>query len=1157
MTDRAVHLEEIQIHRVLGIHHGDGFTVSGLSSGVNLIHGPNGAGKSTTARVIQELLWPGRTGIERPTVAGQFQDGDAKWRINIDAGYVEASCNGTTGTVPAFGPPENRHRYHLTLPELIIADNASFAKAIADASQGGYDLEAAADSLGFTDRPSSPRSLAANFKVRRDNADATRRRHREIEQAGAQLRELREQRLLAIAAAQNIALLTKAGEYQAAKKSSEEIQSRLNAIPKGVIALRGDERDDLNDLAKQHEQLERDLAGEQQNIRLAEKDLATANLSGGGLAPALVARLRSDQRRLRDVESDLRQQHEQLAKAEATAQEARERLGDRMTDEQLAACRTVEVGDATSFATKANRLRAQNETLQARLRSHDREEPESVRGLEAQQLRDGIVALSHWLASSPLMKSHESRTQWPLIIAASLILLLACVLAILNHWAWMLIALLAASAVLVWDWWLRRMLAGTNAADARAVHRNNYQSLTLPSPVAWDIPAVADLVSRLTHLESVRAHEDERLLRLGDARSEANTIEEQLSLLEQERVGLQDQLGLSIAVSDEWLPLLIDNIAKWQSSSDEVASTKRVLTLLEEQQQTLVTGIATALGPLGYPQADAAETVGQFIDDLADRQLRHRSAVDKRTAARQRIDESITPSLEAVAGRRQQIFQRLEIDEVEEATVDQWLGERSSYLDLKQQLAGANTICKDRREALTEHEHLLELDASEIELQKGVQQEIASKHEQLIERITNIETDIARAKSGYDLSEALEGVSAAAGNLAESRDQCGRAVVGALLRSWVRTIALERSRPDVFERANYLLVRFTRGTLQLELDDHASPPMFLARGGSGPSRPVNQLSVGEHIQLLMAVRMAFLEQDEQSRLPLILDEALGTTDDGRAGVVIDTVLEIARQGRQIFYFTAQHDEVGKWIARLNDGGVAYKVFDLAETRHLCRAAIAPLRIVPVDAARPPTPDSVSHEAYGRVLGVPGVNPGLDNLDGLHLWHLIDDVHLLHELLVQRIATWGQLRTLLDHGGAALINSVDGRFDRVRAAARAIKGACDAWRVGRGTPVDREALLEAGCVSEKFIDELAELARENSGDAKKLMDALESGHVKHWRADNTERLREYLGEHGYLSNEMPLSADAIRIRTLAAVADDLRSGRIDNTVVERIIGSLPE
>jgi hypothetical protein len=63
-------------------------------------------------------------------------------------------------TLPELGPPENRHRYHLALHELIGADNVDFAKAIADASQGGYDLESAAAALGFSPRPPAPRGQA-------------------------------------------------------------------------------------------------------------------------------------------------------------------------------------------------------------------------------------------------------------------------------------------------------------------------------------------------------------------------------------------------------------------------------------------------------------------------------------------------------------------------------------------------------------------------------------------------------------------------------------------------------------------------------------------------------------------------------------------------------------------------------------------------------------------------------------------------------------------------------------------------------------------------------------------------------------------------------------------------------------------------------------
>ena len=428
--------------------------------------------------------------------------------------------------------------------------------------------------------------------------------------------------------------------------------------------------------------------------------------------------------------------------------------------------------------------------------------------------------------------------------------------------------------------------------------------------------------------------------------------------------------------------------------------------------------------------------------------------------------------------------------------------------------------------------------------------------DELSEQIAGIESDIKRAKDGHELSVALEDLDQAELALSDARDRCGAAVAGALLTKWVRTVAIERSRPQVFRRASDLLVRFTRGTLTLELDDHPKQPTFLARQGSGPARQVQELSVGERVQLLMAVRMAFLEQDEPARLPILMDEILGTSDDGRAGVIIDTVLEIAREGRQVFYFTAQHDEVGKWVARLQDSGIAYDVIDLAQVRHQSLPTIEPLEIAAPDSPAPIAPDDMSHEEYGRALGVPTIDPTADDLGSLHLWHVLDDVDLLHQLLCRRIVFWSQLRALLRHGGVGLVDTSGAQYERASVAARAVDTACRAWRIGRGRPVDREVLLDADCVSDKFVDVLAALAQENDGDAATLLQKLEAGGVRYWRSDKTDQLREFLRERGYLSDDGQLSPDDIRVRVMASVADEIRDGLITQSYVDRLIQVLP-
>jgi len=1140
MTDRAVHFEAIEIHRVRGIGQGEGFELSDLSPGVNLIHGPNGSGKSTTALVIQELLWSGRTGLQRPTVAGRIRDGESEYRVSIDAGHVETTYAGEA--VPELGPPETRHRYRLALHELIGDDDSDSAKAIADASQGGYDLEAAAATLGFTERPSSSRKQSNRYKEVQQAAAEARRLQSDIRQDDDELDDIRKQRDRATAAGREIGMLEKAGDYHQATERCRQAALRLDALPEGVAKLRGDERKELDQLAKRREQLEDDLAGEREGIEDSKRVLIELSLPDDGIDKEGLARLRAGQRRLGGVETEVRQQRQQLSVAEAEQQKARYRVGRHLTDGQLSSIERVEIGELSAFARRSDRVRSRQQVIEEHRRRLDREEPEEVRGLEEQQIQEGIATLGRWLASPVPARG----LWWPIAVAAALTTGLGITLALVHHRAWALVAL-AAVGVVLWERWLRR---------SHAVHRQSYEATGLQPPEAWEVPAVSELMHRLVQLAGVRAHEDELRRRRGDVQLDAEAVEQKRAELDQQRREIEDRLGLDVEVEDEWLPLLVGNIGSWQRSSAEAAGAKQVLLDLEQEQQALLRQINTALGPFGYGEIDSADVAAQSIEDLADRLSRQRIAITGRTDAERRIEQTIEPGLQDIARQRQDVLDRLGLDESDESTINDWLAELTSYVELNKELADAETIREDRRQALAGNEDLLKLDPIEVQQQIDEQQRIAAERDALSEQIARTESAVDKAKAGHELSDALLERDTAAAALAEARDRSDGAATGALLTKWVRANAIERSRPQVLRRANDLVVRFTGGTLRLELDHNASPPGFRARRGSELPRPVDQLSVGERVQLLIAVRVAFLEQDEPTRLPLLLDEALGTSDDHRARLIIDSVIEIAREGRQVFYFTAQHDEAGKWVTRLAESGVPYKKIDLAQIRRLGAAAAAPLQIAAVEVPRPPAPDGRNHLEYGRILGVPNVDPAVESLDGLHIWHLLEDVELLHQLLCRRVTTWGQLRTLLEHGGAGIVEVADTRFERAATAAKAVAAACRAWRIGRGKRVDRRALQDSDCVSDSFVDELTALAEREEGDARAIVETLESGEVSRWRTKNTEILRQFFEEDGFLSADDPLQPDEIRIRVVAAVADELREGRFETRLVDRIVASLP-
>src|SRR5690606_7336875 len=198
----------------------------------------------------------------------------------------------------------------------------------------------------------------------------------------------------------------------------------------------------------------------------------------------------------------------------------------------------------------------------------------------------------------------------------------------------------------------------------------------------------------------------------------------------------------------------------------------------------------------------------------------------------------------------------------------------------------------------------------------------------------------------------------------------------------------------------------------------------------------------------------------------VLDEVLGNSDEERARAVMEAALELAGQGRQIFYFTAQADEVARWRQVMGNGAASVEVheIDLAAVRGMERRIdIPPLQ--PSTRRGPPAPTGADHAEYGRILGVPRIDRASEEVAGVHLWYLVEDAERLHGLLRLGPERWGSLEALTRDGGRLLVD--EQLMDRLRIRVRAAEAFLDAARVGVGRPVDRAVLEDSGAVTATF------------------------------------------------------------------------------------------
>lgn len=1154
MERQAVRFERIEVTRVEGIPRGAGFDLVDLSPGINIIHGPNGAGKSTTARAIHELLWPGRTGqFDRPTLAASLRVGDRRWRVELEAGHPTWQREGKPAPAPEIGPPEKRHRYQLALHQLVQQDDQAFARKVAEETLGGYDLDAAATALGFRDPPSRARARR-ELDRRRTLVHQARREQRAIEAESRRLDDLRQQVSRAREAAAQLEMLRKAGGYQAACERCAAIQAELDNLPAGLSALQGDEGEHAAQMRARIEKLDQQAREKRLQIENADEEIASSALPAEGADRDALHRLHALCEQLEGLQRTSDALQQTIADRQARARATRTRLAGDGVEPVGPDDRDIDPGtarDLTELARQAARHRSAALVLEEKrnwLRPAAAESGEP--GHATPILRDGIRILAQWMAS-PASRPRSGR--WLAGLSSGLAMVLSALLAWWVHPAWLAAAAVAAGLG-AWSW---ARGGRDDPAGGRQAARHAYRATGLAEPPRWETQAVGDKLLALARQLAEATLEEKRADLRATLDGEQKRVAEHGRQIEQRRVGLQERLGLSIELSDEWLAVLADNLVAWQRCVDERAGARAELERAEQRTGQLLEDLNRQLQSYGHRTVESAEQARRVVADLDHRVQRWSVAQRDRKAAEQELRARIEPERDQLRREYAGMFEAIGLEAGDERTLQNRLDLLPRHRQLQLELVRTQAVRDAEASALTGHADLLALAPDEIERRIQQHESLAAQAGELSAEVGRIEQRVEQAGQGHHLTAALQAEQEAHDELEGLCASDCAAAAGALLIEHLRRESANRTRPAVFRRAGELFGRITRGRLRLEIEDGPSPAFSAYDQVHDEHRRLGELSTGERLQLLLSVRMGFAEQDEDGVcLPLLMDETLGTCDDQRAAAVMDAVVELARAGRQVFYFTAQPDEVGKWKSRLEKSDPPHRVIDLVRVRALDEAEAVPLEIVPVAREELPQPQGLSHEEYGQRLGVAGLAVANGGMGRVHLWHLVDDTTRLARLLELGISRWGQLRGLAEQGGLELVPDGPGLLDQAQAAARAVEAALGAWRVGRGRPVDRAALEDSEQVSERFMDEVADLARRLEGDAAALVEALESGEVPHWRTRNTASLRAYLEEQGYFDDRARLDRDQIRQEVLIAVAAEVGSGLLAPDWLDRMLGRLP-
>jgi DNA repair exonuclease SbcCD ATPase subunit len=1178
-----VRLLELRIDALPGVE--EPFTLSAFAPGVNLLLGPNASGKSRVAHALRCLVDPEASRGAPIHVRGRFEQDGTRWTAERVGDRCTWREDGVVVEAPPLPDPNVLDAWFLRLEDLTEAggSDAEIARSLATELAGGVDLPGVRDRLVTV----GPQRFAPLRRALDDAREARRRAERDASQLAHEHERLheREERLdRALARAARRPALDAALAALDAQERRRAVAVRLATFPAGMGRLHAGASADAERWVRDVERATRVLAEARAEVRLAERALA-----GSGLPP---------DRPGPDDLDELRVRAQELAQADTAVDEARQRSAETAA---FARSLAASAGDAPGTAGTAADLDAlppppdfatldQLDVLQEALDDAERVLADAERTLDAQRPEDDPRALEHeaararddartlagWLAA-PSARRRRVALLRPVAWSSAAI---AALLAVVRSGglpplageglAWATTAGVLLVVALVCEAW-------TRPGRARPAHQAALEGREAPE--AWTEPqverALQDRLRAVGQLErrrdaAVRAEAGraEALARRTQAQQRCEQARGALHArarsagLDPERTGRgalerarQARRSRDAAATHAQAAAGLAEALRWQERARARADAARA-------------AVASSV-PDGAPSTGAsARELARWADTLERRVRRRDHALQQAEVAQRsveqaqaRLDDALRTRDEGLAALLAEPPEAVASDpEAMQRRLHDRLEMREAWSEARRELDRLEDRIDGARDAFADDPEIAGWVAAGDRLALASAREASAR---AASEVDDHREELARHDERVRAARRSRQLDAARRTERRARDALERAYDDALsseAHAWAldrieATFRAER-RPARLAAAAAWFARFTHHAYALDLSPaQPEPALEIVERATGTVLSPAQASSGTRAQALLALRIAHAAAAESDgiRLPFVLDEALTTSDADRFAAVAEALADIAReQDRQILYLSARRDDAALWtrLAADTQGRVpAPTVLDLPALRGAERRWDPHAVRSDGPTPTPPLPSAGQDPAaYAAILGVPAVDPW--RLAATHPFHLLRDrLDLVHRLARLHVEDLGSLEAVLADAALRepLLGPDAGLLD-VRA--RAAHAWAEAWRTGRGRPVDLTVLADSGAVSDTFLERVAALANELGGDGDALIAALEARRVANFRTEARRDLAAYLGEHGYRSDDEP-SSPAARARACeAALAQDAATGAVDGATLAR-------
>jgi DNA repair protein SbcC/Rad50 len=1110
-----VKLRQLEILTLPGIE--PRFAVRDIAPGVNLVTGPNGVGKSSLARALRYIAVIAADDPKDIALAAVFENGGL-WTVRRTGSHAVWERDGVPVEPPSLPDGDVISCCWLSMDNLLAA-NAGDERLVTQLRRslaGGFDLRALRGGP-FEPRPRAGQAEAQRYAAAVAQRNSVASQYQALQRAEAELPRLAQAIAGARAAADLARRLDQSLVLLDVLRERQEIEAGLASFPMGMRRLRGDELDRLDGLERKRQELATTLEAARRQQQDAQAKLAQSGLGAArpenSLLEAQEERIALLYRR-RDQLADRRNE---LSQAQAEEDGARAMLGGGQNAPQWS---PEAIARAEHFAAGLQAKQRTRDELAARMHDAGEAPPEE----EIVRHQQAAEALRDWL-TMPGAEASKFRLPWVLAILGGVVGM------IFGALAGALAAAAGGAFVLAAALWALLMRRSDGGADAR----RRFADSGLDPPASWQRESVRERLAVVDQALAGLRDRRERAAASAEDGRRLERAERELRALDQERSQLALELGFDPCLTAAGIDHFVRYSTTWRQAADRREGLERTAASLQEeiadatataqrflQEWKIAAGddpesLRSALQGLRRACRDA-EATEMGLNELA----REIGRLEQDRATLEEDESNLYAEAGLDRGARDALKPRLE-------QLEAWRAQGGRLADAERRAAEARQVLAGQAELLSQAEGG-ERDALLQERDEAHAQ--AAMLESLQERSTEIRTRLQDAGIDRRLEQAAAETDAAREQLWDRREDALFAEAGQFLLDEIEQEYRSEHQPAVLADARERFVSFTHHSWDVELDEDEG---WIARDlQQGVRRGLTELSSGTRMQLLLAVRLAWIRSMEQEHgpFPLILDEALTTSDESRFASIAKTIQQLASaEGRQVFYLSARHEEVALWERAT---GKRPHHIDLAEIRFgKSRAAAEDLALA--ESVPVPSPGRRTPEEYAVALGVPPLDPQRPE-GAVHIFHLLrDDLTLLHRLVSEwRIATLGQLEELLASSAACMAIAEPDRRRTLACRCTSARTWIASWRQGRGRPVNRIALESSGLITDHFLEQTVELAISLDGDASSLLHALREGQVRRFRKDVIDQLEAWLVEERYIDRSEMLDEAGRERRALLSL-----------------------